>query len=273
MTNEPLNETTFEVRYRDREIFRGEERPEGPPDYTTLAAAYESGRIRYAPELYGMLYELGLNKSGKVLDLACGTGFASEPIAAAGAHISGLDVCPGMLKFAEARIRNGTFVHGMAEQLAFPSDTFDAVVCAQAFHWFEREKAMDEAVRVTKRGGVVAIWWKHLMMDDPVKMIRDEVGRSFGGAVQDGGLVGGFIDFYRAPFSDHILRVVPWRMAASLDQFMGYERSRYKVHETLGAAADRYFEAVRKALQEKFGSANPWIPLSYLHFLYVGKKS
>ncbi|GAC1655184.1 MAG: class I SAM-dependent methyltransferase [Vulcanimicrobiaceae bacterium] len=241
-------------------------------DYSPLASDYQSAHIGYSPELYAMMESLGLNRRGSILDVACGTGIAAEPLAPQGAKISGIDICEPMLAYARSALPEGEIAQGKAEALPFPNAVFDGVICAQAFHWFDPQQAMDEMVRVLKPGGAIAIWWKHLMSDDAVKAVRDEVSRGLGVEVPDAGLSGGFIEFYRAPLLDHTLRVVPWRMAVPLDRFMAYERSRATLREVLGSKLNDYLSRLEEKLEEQYGANNPFLPLSYLHFLYTGKK-
>ena len=269
----PEHMPLFEQRVRDRDLWRADQKPSELIDYSSLAADYETASIGYAAELYATLFELGLKRSGKIVDVACGTGLASTPLAAEGARITGVDVSETMMQNARARNPGGEFVKGSAEALPFEDASFDGAVCAQAFHWLDRDAAMNELVRCVKPGGAIAIWWKHLMADDPVKGVRDEVSRSFNIDVPDAGLRGGFLEFYRAPLCEHNLRVIPWRMALPLDRFMAYERSRYNLRAALGGRIQEYLTAMTAKLHEKYGSDNPFLPLSYMHFLYIGRKS
>jgi SAM-dependent methyltransferase len=48
---------------------------------------------------------------------------------------------------------------GSAEQIPLPDASVDAVFAAQAFHWFDHERALPEIGRVLRPGGVFAIVW------------------------------------------------------------------------------------------------------------------
>jgi ubiquinone/menaquinone biosynthesis C-methylase UbiE len=240
-------------------------------DYSQLAQDYDANRIGYSLELYSMAADFGLPVKGKILDVACGTGLASEPFAKEGAHLTGIDATEEMLKFAAGRVPGGTFLKGTAEKLPFEDNKFDATICAQAIHWMDRERAVAEMIRVTKPGGVLAIWWKSLMHDDPVNLMRKEVAKELGFQNPETAM-GGFLEFYRAPLAEHTLRVVPWRLAVSLERFMGYERSRKNLRDTLADKTNQYFEKLGDRLREVYGPGNPLISLGYLQFLYLGKK-
>ncbi|GAC1391140.1 MAG: hypothetical protein NVSMB31_08420 [Vulcanimicrobiaceae bacterium] len=240
-------------------------------DYAKLAQEYDASRIGYSSDLYAAMSEYGFPARGKILDVACGTGLASEPLAAGGAHITGIDRSSEMLAFARKRLPDAKFVEGRAEKLPFEQDTFDGAICAQAFHWLDRQKTIDELLRVVKPRGVLAIWWKHLMADDPVNGAREEVAKSLKVTVPPSGLTGGFLEFYGAALSDHTLRVIPWRMATSLERYIGYERSRRNLHDAFGDKVEPYIEKLSEKLRARFGPGNPLISIGYLQFLYLGK--
>jgi ubiquinone/menaquinone biosynthesis C-methylase UbiE len=46
-----------------------------------------------------------------------------------------------------------------AERLAFRDTSLDAVTVAQAFHWFDHDRAIAELARVLRPGGRVGLVW------------------------------------------------------------------------------------------------------------------
>lgn len=109
------------------------------------------------------LRHLPLCGSMHVLDLACGTGLLSRAMAPHVATATGLDATPGMLEQARALakaegLENTVWRLGEGETLPFPDSTFDMATCRLAIHHFLRpELQVAEMVRVTRRGGHVAI--------------------------------------------------------------------------------------------------------------------
>ena len=92
-----------------------------------------------------------------LLDVGCGTGFLLELLSAQrSAEYHGLDLSEEMLRMAEKKqIPGVSFTAGSAEALPFASETFDVVTCSQSFHHYPHpEKAMAEAFRVLKPGGL-----------------------------------------------------------------------------------------------------------------------
>jgi ubiquinone/menaquinone biosynthesis C-methylase UbiE len=239
-------------------------------DFNGLAANYERYRIGYSPELFDFLETLGLRRGAAVLDAGCGTGLSMEPLSARGVNVTGIDPSSEMLAIAAAAVPAATVVAGSVEQLPFADATFDAAVCAQAFHWFDADRAFAELIRVVKPGGPVAIWWKVLGSDEALRSHRSAACASAGLEPGADPLRGGFGPFYRAPFANRMLRVLPFRARASVDDWLGYESSRAVARNTYGDKGAAYIEALRRQLLAAYGSPAARIDIRYTQFLYVG---
>jgi ubiquinone/menaquinone biosynthesis C-methylase UbiE len=235
--------------------------------FDDLAPAYDRFRTGYAPELYDALFEYGLATGARVLDVATGTGLVAAELVARGCTVAGLDASEPMLACARRRVPGAAFVSGQAERLPFADRAFDAVVCAQAFHWFEREAALAESIRVVRPGGVVAVWWKSLMRGDTVRLLREESEKATGVEPLPELMATGFAEFERSPLLDQRLRVIPWLVRTRVADFLGYEASRARPKAFYGARAGAYFAN----LSARLGDPADSLALSYVHFLYLGR--
>jgi len=97
----------------------------------------------------------------RVLDVGCGTGFATEGILQHTDDVHGLDQSDGQLSKAFAKFgRDGDvrFYRGDAERLPFRDDAFDALWSSGSIeYWPNPVAALREFKRVTKPGGTVLV--------------------------------------------------------------------------------------------------------------------
>jgi ubiquinone/menaquinone biosynthesis C-methylase UbiE/uncharacterized protein YbaR (Trm112 family) len=109
--------------------------------------------------------QLGKGRStGLLLDLACGTGIFTRPLALQGASIVvGLDLSRPMLNRAQIlltreRIRNVLLIRGTAFCLPFVDAAFQYVNCCGALHLFDRpDSAVEEIRRVLRPEGHLCV--------------------------------------------------------------------------------------------------------------------
>lgn len=100
------------------------------------------------------------NKQGTLLDAACGKGAASrfatkyfEP-----GKVTGINISRRQLEVCRTVAPHCHFKQMSATQLDFPDATFDNVLCIEAgFHFDTRFRFFDEAYRVLKPGGRLAM--------------------------------------------------------------------------------------------------------------------
>lgn len=237
--------------------------------FDQLAAEYDVYRSGYSRALYEVLAEYGFKPGMSVLDVACGTGLASDPLAKRGFKITGLDISEAMLDKARIRLKDARLVVGDAEKLPFPDSSFDAVVCAQAIHWMDQPKALLEMSRVAvKGGGRVAIWVKKMVGDETLRNLRDEASLAVGVKPPEHIMAKGFRAFYRHPFKQRHLRVVPHIIMTDVDKWLGYERSRARKSH-YGTKFDRYLEELEKTMRE-MAKDKPF-QVRYSQFLYIGE--
>jgi len=83
-----------------------------------------------------------------VLEVCCGTGIVGESLSKLGAKVFGLDISLFMLEKARARLCS--CVNACAEEIPFSDNTFNAVICRQAFHFLDTPKVIKEMLRVAK---------------------------------------------------------------------------------------------------------------------------
>jgi ubiquinone/menaquinone biosynthesis C-methylase UbiE len=237
--------------------------------FDKLAADYSQYRTGYSSKLYDQLEELGFKSGMHVLDVGCGTGIASEPLAERGMKITGADPSEPMLVFARRAIPSGTFVQGRAESLPFGEGEFDAAICAQTIHWCDQGKALEEMVRVVKPGGRIAIWWNQLMADEAMRSVQAEACAAAGVDQPKDVMVGAFRAFYSTQLKERWVRVIPHMVTTDSQRWLGYERTRGRAIEALGGKQEGYLAELQRLLVEK--SEEKPFQVRFTQFLYVAE--
>jgi SAM-dependent methyltransferase len=138
--------------------------------FSAGAASYVAGRPDYPPEIEDWLTrDLALSNGKTALDLAAGTGKFSPRLLATGATVIAVEPVRAMLdqlirQFPQIDARTGS-----AQHIPLDDASVDAVVCAQAFHWFATTEALREIHRVLKPGGAFGLVWN--VRDDSVPWV------------------------------------------------------------------------------------------------------
>jgi SAM-dependent methyltransferase len=138
------------------------------------AAAYERGRPSYPPEAIDWLLPAD---ASDVLDLGAGTGKLTTRLVERGLDVVAVDPIPEMLELLSNSLPDTPALLGTAEEIPLPDNSVDAVVVAQAWHWFDRELAVKEVSRVLRPGGRLGLVWN--ARDERLGWVKD-LGRIIG---------------------------------------------------------------------------------------------
>ena len=131
---------------------------------------YVRGRPEYPAGIDEWLAgDLGLRSGRRALDLGAGTGKFTKRLLATGAGVCAVDPVPAMLDQLRRQDLGVELKAGSAEAIPFGDASFDAVVCAQSFHWFATFGALVEIHRVLKPGGRLGLIWN--VRDESVEWV------------------------------------------------------------------------------------------------------
>lgn len=153
--------------------------------FSNRVDTYVKYRPSYPKEAIGYLYDIvGLRPSSEVADIGAGTGIFSRLLLAQGSNVTAVEPNQAMREAAEKVLGgepNFRAVSGSAEATGLQDHSFDFIVCAQAFHWFDRSAAQSEFRRILKPGGkVVLIWNSRLTHGTPFLEEYDRLLHTFG---------------------------------------------------------------------------------------------
>jgi ubiquinone/menaquinone biosynthesis C-methylase UbiE len=136
---------------------------------------YVRYRPGYPPEvMMALKAECGLSPNHLIGDIASGTGNWTRRLLENGNRVFGVEPNTEMRAAGErllAGFPNFTSVAGTAEETTLADQSVDFVTAAQAAHWFDREKARREFVRVLKPQGWLALLWNERVTDS-TKFLR-----------------------------------------------------------------------------------------------------
>ncbi len=154
--------------------------------FSTKAADYSASRPDYPAAFFDTLVsDCGLKTHAVIADLGAGTGLLTlgflqrgYSVVAVEPNVAMRETCDKFLgKFPGYRSIEGT-----AESNPLENSSVDLVTAAQAFHWFDIEKARTECLRILRPLGSVAIVWNDRAREDPLQESLDKIFAEFGGA-------------------------------------------------------------------------------------------
>lgn len=139
--------------------------------FAGVADAYDRARPSYPREAAEWLTG---SSAVSVLELGAGTGKLTDQLLAIGHDVLATDPLEEMLAHLRLRHPECRTIVAAAEDLPVAARTVDVVVAAQAFHWFDLDKALPEIARVLKPEGTLALVWN--VRDDRIPWVR-KLGR------------------------------------------------------------------------------------------------
>ncbi len=143
---------------------------DGTGRFSDRVENYAKYRPSYPPETIRYIVQLGIDASAVVADIGSGTGILSEMLLGRVRRLYGIEPNDAMRAAAERRLGGNTrfiSVKATAEATTLPDLSVDAVVVAQAFHWFDREAALIEFRRILKGPRLAVLMWNDRLRDTP----------------------------------------------------------------------------------------------------------
>ncbi|MDQ1466374.1 MAG: hypothetical protein QOH10_789 [Actinomycetota bacterium] len=100
-----------------------------------------------------------LATSSAVLEVGAGTGKLTRVLVDEFAEVVAVEPDPHMRSCFTALCPRAALLAGTAEALPVAHASVDAVFVAEAFHWFDHQRAVAEIARVLRPGGALVLMW------------------------------------------------------------------------------------------------------------------
>ena len=117
---------------------------------------YERGRPGWPPDVVDVP---GLLPTATVLDLGAGTGKLTRLLVPAFGRVVAVEPAEAMRRILETLCPEAESLPGTAHEIPLADASVEAVFAAQAFHWFEDERAVAEIARVLRPRGALVLMW------------------------------------------------------------------------------------------------------------------
>ncbi|MFN8282273.1 MAG: class I SAM-dependent methyltransferase [Chitinophagales bacterium] len=144
---------------------------------------YIKYRPGYPDEIIPTLQlEIGLMADDVVADIGSGTGISAKLFLENGNTVYGVEPNEPMRKAAEGLLGefdNFHSIHGSSEATNLKGNSIDLIVCAQAFHWFDRTKTKQEFQRIANSSAHLCLIWNDRKETEPFQIDYEKLIQEF----------------------------------------------------------------------------------------------
>lgn len=203
--------------------------------FTSTARYYARYRPPYPKQFFTYLvWKFRLQRTGRLLDLGCGTGELILPLAKHVAEAIGVDPEREMLaeakqKAARRHIRNVRWIHGKAEAVIPTLKPVRLAVMGRSFHWMDRGLVLRRLDKVIEPdGGVVVVAERGIGKPPQWRAAMDAVAERYLGKRRRAGC-----GFYVKPRKRHeeVLAASPFRRIGAYRHRVTH---RWSIRELIG---------------------------------------
>ena len=156
--------------------------------FSSKVADYQVARPDYPPALFEAFQVFCPPKPGAwMVEVGAGTGLFTRGLLDHGYQVVAVEPNRRMREAAEGQLGGRAdcrIVEGQAEEIPMATGSVEWIAAAQAFHWFEMERARAEFLRVLSPQGLVVLVWNDRVITDELHMALDDLFGRFGGAAR-----------------------------------------------------------------------------------------
>lgn len=151
---------------------------------------YHTYRPSYPAQLYDDLILLsGIKNDGKIVEVGCGTGIATLPLAKKGYGITAIEIGQNLVEFASKLLKNyenAKVVNESFENWNSKDEKYDLLISASAFHWIDQKTKYIKTAQILKDTGSIGLFWDlHDNVDTNLSNEIDELYKKYAPQLHD----------------------------------------------------------------------------------------
>ena len=147
--------------------------------FDTAAKLYEKFRPGYPNELYETIFDyIPIGASSRAVEIGIGAGQATLAILKTGCDITAVECGENFTRICRDKFKEYNYfrvINEKFETVELPSDTYDLVYSASAFHWIPEEIGYTKAYSILKPGGAFIRFANHPFRDPRLEKEIDQV--------------------------------------------------------------------------------------------------
>ncbi|QNN51158.1 class I SAM-dependent methyltransferase [Nocardioides mesophilus] len=155
-----------------------------------------------------------------IVDLGAGTGQLTGALLGRGATVHAVDRDPRMLRVLRTQFPAAHRHESGADQIPLPDHSVDAVLSADAWHWFPRQATIAEVRRVLRPGGWLGLVWNKVTPIQPWEYDLAGVDPDGKGLQED--TSSGRVDEDPFPRDETEVEAFPWGWSVTPEHFCDY---------------------------------------------------
>lgn len=218
--------------------------------------------------------EIGLIPDDIVADIGSGTGISAQLFLDHDNLVYGVEPNEAMRKSAENELKqyeNFRSINGSAETTTLPDNSVDLIVCAQAFHWFDRAKTKTEFQRIANAGAHLCLIWNDRKESEKFQQDYERIIQQYS------------IDYNQVTHRNISQEIIQDFFAPhKFKKFTFHYEQRFDFEGLIGRItsssympneSDENFPQLRKSIVDLFNAhkQNEMVTFAYNTFLYIGQ--
>lgn len=144
--------------------------------FAKVADSYVRGRPEYPVEMIEWMQRVtGIESGDHVVDLGAGTGKFTQALVNLGLRVTAVEPVDEMREQLSALLPDVLALSSVAQHVEIESDSADLVTCAQSFHWFASDDAIQEISRILRPEHYLILVWNQRDTSNPIQQKFSEI--------------------------------------------------------------------------------------------------